>query len=171
MDNPNTRPLIRFKGLIKRFGLLTAIKGPDLAIYPCELFALLGPSGRTKTAMMWMLARFDTSTEGKIHLDGRDIVSGLPHWRPVNMIFISCAVPASECLGHLPCGLCRSGPPQARPDFRRPAPAHGLGARLKLLLLDEPLAALHKKLHQDAQCELMDIQERIGTTFVIMTHD
>jgi len=100
-DNPNARPLIRFRGMTKRFGLF-AIEGPDLAIYPCELFALLGPSGRAKTAMMWMLAGFETSTEGKIDLDGCYIVSIPPHWRPVNMMFISCAVPASERLGQSP---------------------------------------------------------------------
>jgi len=197
--DPAATPLIRFEGVTKRFGSFTAIEDLDLAIYPREFFALLGPSGCGKTTMMRMLAGFETPTSGRIHLDGRDIGHVPPHLRPVNMMFQSYALfPHLTVWDNIAFGLRRDGWAKERlaarveemlrlarlekfarrkPDQisggqkQRVALARALARGPKLLLLDEPLAALDKKLRHDTQFELMDIQEKTGTTFVIVTHD
>ncbi|CUH64547.1 Spermidine/putrescine import ATP-binding protein PotA [Thalassovita gelatinovora] len=192
-------PLIRFDGVTKRFGDFTAIDNLNLDIYPQEFFALLGPSGCGKTTMMRMLAGFETATEGEIWLNGAQIGDVPPNKRPVNMMFQSYALfPHLKVWDNIAFGLRRQGLPKnqigprveemlrltrlekfasRRPDQisggqrQRVALARALAKAPKLLLLDEPLAALDKKLRQDTQFELMDIQERTGTTFVIVTHD
>jgi putrescine transport system ATP-binding protein len=169
-------------------------------IYEREFFALLGPSGCGKTTLMRMLAGFETPTEGRILLDGQDVSTVPPYRRPVNMMFQSYALfPHMNVAENIAFGLkqdrtCRNprstgrvdemlklvklepfAKPQAAPDLRRPAPARGARplARQgpKVLLLDEPLGALDKKLREETQFELMDLQETLGMTFVIVTHD
>ncbi|KPQ17576.1 MAG: ABC-type putrescine uptake system ATPase component PotG [Rhodobacteraceae bacterium HLUCCA09] len=198
-DDPDAVPLIRFRGVTKRFGDFTAIDAVDLDIYPREFFALLGPSGCGKTTLMRMLAGFESPSVGAITLEGRDIVHVPPHKRAVNMMFQSYALfPHLTVEQNIAFGLKRSGMEKDAIEARvaemlrmvqlqkfaarkphqisggqrqRVALARALAKAPKLLLLDEPLGALDKKLRQQTQFELVDIQERTGTTFVIVTHD
>ncbi|QFT94909.1 Spermidine/putrescine import ATP-binding protein PotA [Roseovarius sp. THAF9] len=198
-NDPNEKPLIQFKNVTKRFGTFTAIDDQSFDIYAQEFFALLGPSGCGKTTMMRMLAGFETPTEGTILLGGRDIAPIPPNKREVNMMFQSYALfPHLSVSDNIAFGLKRDKLPAdkiaARVDEmlkltrlekfagrkphqisggqrQRVALARSLAKGPKLLLLDEPLGALDAKLRQDTQFELMDIQEKTGTTFVIVTHD
>ena len=198
-DDPDAAPLIRFQNVTKRFGTFTAIDDLTLDIYGQEFFALLGPSGCGKTTMMRMLAGFDDPSEGRIELAGQDIGGVPPNKRAVNMMFQSYALfPHLSVWDNIAFGLKREGmagdalaarveemlaltrlgkfarrkPHQISGGQRqRVALARSLAKAPKLLLLDEPLGALDKKLRQDTQFELMDIQEKTGTTFVIVTHD
>ncbi len=198
-NDPNEKPLIQFKNVTKRFGTFTAIDDQSFDIYAQEFFALLGPSGCGKTTMMRMLAGFETPTEGTILLGGRDIAPIPPNKREVNMMFQSYALfPHLSVRDNIAFGLKRDKLPAdkiaARVDEmlkltrlekfagrkphqisggqrQRVALARSLAKGPKLLLLDEPLGALDAKLRQDTQFELMDIQEKTGTTFVIVTHD
>ena len=198
-DDPGAKPLIQFQNVTKRFGNFTAIDAIDLNIYEQEFFALLGPSGCGKTTLMRMLAGFESPTEGTILLDGQDIAPVPPNKRATNMMFQSYALfPHLSVWDNIAFGLRRDKLPKdqiaARTDemialvqlqkFARRKPhqisggqrqrvalARALAKAPKLLLLDEPLGALDKKLRQDTQFELMDIQEKTGTTFVIVTHD
>ena len=198
-DDPAARPLIEFRGVTKKFGDFTAIDDLTLAIYPREFFALLGPSGCGKTTLMRMLAGFEAPTTGTILLDGEDIGPVPPNRRPVNMMFQSYALfPHLSVQDNIAFGLRRSNmkkdeiaarvqemlrltrlepfagrkPHQISGGQRqRVALARSLAKAPKLLLLDEPLGALDKKLRQETQFELMEIQEKTGTTFVIVTHD
>jgi putrescine transport system ATP-binding protein len=198
-DNPTQQPLIRFKNVTKRFGDFVAIDNLTQDIYEKEFFALLGPSGCGKTTMMRMLAGFETVTEGTIELVGQDIAAVPPNQRAVNMMFQSYALfPHLSVYENIAFGLRRDKLPKDQIDARvsemlkltrldkfgqrkphqisggqrqRVALARSLAKGPKLLLLDEPLGALDKKLRQETQFELMDIQETTGTTFVIVTHD
>jgi putrescine transport system ATP-binding protein len=198
-DDPAQKPLIQFKNVTKRFGDFTAIDNLTLDIYAQEFFALLGPSGCGKTTLMRMLGGFETPTEGQIFLDGVDIVPVPPNERPVNMMFQSYALfPHLTVWENIAFGLKRSDMPKDQIGDRvekmlkltqlgkfakrkphqisggqrqRVALARSLAKAPKLLLLDEPLGALDKKLRHETQFELMDIQESTGTTFVIVTHD
>jgi putrescine transport system ATP-binding protein len=198
-NDPNAKPLIRFRDVTKRFGAFTAIDDLSLDIFEKEFFALLGPSGCGKTTMMRMLAGFETPTEGVIELAGQDIAHVPPNKRAVNMMFQSYALfPHLSIWENIAFGLKRARMPKADLEDRvaemlkltrleqfarrkphqisggqrqRVALARSLAKAPKLLLLDEPLGALDKKLRQDTQFELMDIQEKTGTTFVIVTHD
>ncbi|NVK98740.1 ABC transporter ATP-binding protein [Ruegeria pomeroyi] len=191
--------MIRFKNVTKRFGEFTAIDNLTLDIFEREFFALLGPSGCGKTTMMRMLAGFETATEGVIELAGQDIAPVPPNKRAVNMMFQSYALfPHLSVWDNIAFGLRRDRKSKAEIEARveemlrlvrlekfaqrkphqisggqrqRVALARSLAKAPKLLLLDEPLGALDKKLRQDTQFELMDIQEKTGTTFVIVTHD
>ena len=191
--------MIQFKNVTKRFGDFTAIDDLSLDIFEREFFALLGPSGCGKTTMMRMLAGFEKPTEGHILLSGQDIDPVPPNKRAVNMMFQSYALfPHLNVWDNIAFGLRRDNMPkhdlQDRVEemlrltrlekFARRKPhqisggqrqrvalARSLAKAPKLLLLDEPLGALDKKLRQDTQFELMDIQEKTGTTFVIVTHD
>lgn len=198
-NDPNEKPLIRFQNVTKRFGEFTAIDNITLDIFRREFFALLGPSGCGKTTLMRMLAGFETPTEGKILLDGVDLAPIPPNKRETNMMFQSYALfPHLSVWDNIAFGLRRSDMPKDKIPARveemlrltrlekfakrkphqisggqrqRVALARSLAKAPKLLLLDEPLGALDKKLRQDTQFELMDIQEKTGTTFVIVTHD
>jgi len=198
-DDPDARPLIQLDGVTKRFGDFTALDALDLAIYPREFFALLGPSGCGKTTLMRLLGGFETLTEGQIHIDGQDMAGVPANKRAVNMMFQSYALfPHLSVADNIAFGLKRSDMPKSEIGGRvdemlrlvqlekfarrkphqlsggqkqRVALARALAKSPKLLLLDEPLGALDKKLRQQTQFELMDIQEKTGTTFVIVTHD
>lgn len=198
-DDPQAQPLIRFDRVTKMFGDFTAIDRLSLDIFEKEFFALLGPSGCGKTTMMRMLAGFETVTRGRIELAGQDIGDVPPNKRATNMMFQSYALfPHLSVWDNIAFGLKRDKMPKDRLNARvdemlkltrlekfarrkphqisggqrqRVALARSLAKAPKLLLLDEPLGALDKKLRQDTQFELMDIQEKTGTTFVIVTHD
>ncbi len=198
-EDPSEKPIIRFKNVTKRFGDFTAIDNLTLDIYRREFFALLGPSGCGKTTLMRMLAGFETPTSGSILLDDKDIAAVPPNKREVNMMFQSYALfPHLTVYDNIAFGLRRSSMPKADIPGRveqmlrltqltqfakrkphqisggqrqRVALARSLAKAPKLLLLDEPLGALDKKLRNETQFELMDIQEKTGTTFVIVTHD
>ncbi len=198
-EDPDAKPLIRFQNVSKRFGEFVAIDNLTLDIYEQEFFALLGPSGCGKTTMMRMLAGFESISDGHIELAGQDIGPVPPNKRAVNMMFQSYALfPHLSIWENIAFGLrrdrkskdeiqsrveemlkltrlekfARRKPHQISGGQRqRVALARSLAKAPKLLLLDEPLGALDKKLRQDTQFELMDIQETTGTTFVIVTHD
>ena len=198
-NDPNETPLIRFQGVTKRFGDFTAIDDLSLDIFEREFFALLGPSGCGKTTMMRMLAGFEMPSDGTILLAGQDIAPVPPNKRAVNMMFQSYALfPHLSIEENIAFGLKREGMPKndikdrvaemlrltrlekfarRKPhqisggQKQRVALARSLAKAPKLLLLDEPLGALDRKLREDTQFELMGIQEKTGTTFVIVTHD
>lgn len=197
--DPSARPLIRFQNVVKRYGDVVAIDGVSLDIYEREFFALLGPSGCGKTTLMRMLAGFEEASEGVVALAGENLAGVPPYRRPVNMMFQSYALfPHMSVADNVAFGLKQEGMPKAeiaarvdemlklvnlrgyekrRPDQlsggqrQRVALARSLAKRPKVLLLDEPMAALDKKLREQTQFELMDLQQRIGTTFIIVTHD
>lgn len=198
-NDPTAKPLIQFKNVTKRFGDFVAIDDLSIDIFEREFFALLGPSGCGKTTLMRMLAGFEAPTEGTILLADKDISPIPPNKRAVNMMFQSYALfPHLNIYENIAFGLRREGMPKVDLEARveemlrltrlerftkrkphqisggqrqRVALARSLAKAPKLLLLDEPLGALDKKLRQDTQFELMDIQEKTGTTFVIVTHD
>jgi putrescine transport system ATP-binding protein len=171
----------------------------SLDIHHGEFFALLGPSGCGKTTLLRILAGFEIPDEGRVLLAGEDIAAVPPHRRPVNMMFQSYALfPHLTVAGNIAFGLRQDRlPKQAiaarveemlalvkleglgarRPDQlsggqrQRVALARSLAKRPMVLLLDEPMAALDKKLREETQFELMDLQARLGTAFVIVTHD
>jgi putrescine transport system ATP-binding protein len=192
-------PLLRIEAVVKKFGGFRAVDGLSLDIRAGEFFALLGPSGCGKTTLLRMLAGFETPNEGRILLDGRDIARVLPHQRPVNMMFQNYALfPHLTVRDNIAFGLKRTGMPRSKIDDRvaemvalvkleglekrkpdqisggqkqRVALARSLARRPRVLLLDEPLAALDKKLRESTQLELMELQRRLGMTFIIVTHD
>jgi len=193
------QPLLRIEGVCKTFGDSRAVDRLSLDIRAGEFFALLGPSGCGKTTLLRMLAGFETPDEGRILLGGRDIAPVLPHERPVNMMFQNYALfPHLSVRDNIAFGLKRAGMARAAIDTRvaemvalvklegmekrkpdqlsggqkqRVALARSLARRPQILLLDEPLAALDKKLRESTQLELMDLQRRLGMTFIIVTHD
>jgi putrescine transport system ATP-binding protein len=192
-------PLLRIDAVVKKFGAVRAVDQLSLDIRAGEFFALLGPSGCGKTTLLRMLAGFETPDEGRVLLDGKDIAPVLPHRRPVNMMFQNYALfPHLTVRDNIAFGLRRAGLPRAEIDARvaemvalvkldglekrkpdqlsggqrqRVALARSLARRPQLLLLDEPLAALDKKLRENTQAELMEVQRRLGMTFIIVTHD
>ncbi len=198
-SDPAVRPLVRFDGVSKRFSSVAALERVSLDIYAGEFFALLGPSGCGKTTLLRLLAGFEMPDEGRVLLDGEDLVPVPPHRRPVNMMFQSYALfPHLTVEGNVAFGLKQEGLPRSEVAARvaemlavvkleglgdrkphqlsggqrqRVALARSVAKRPRVLLLDEPLAALDKKLRGETQFELMHLQEKLGLTFVIVTHD
>jgi putrescine transport system ATP-binding protein len=198
-SDPAARPLVRFDAVSKQFAGITAVDAVTLDIYQGEFFALLGPSGCGKTTLLRLLAGFETPDAGRVLLDGADLTGVPPHRRPVNMMFQSYALfPHLTVAGNVAFGLRQDGlskdeiaariaemlallrlegletrkPHQLSGGQRqRVALARALVKRPRVLLLDEPLAALDKKLRGETQFELMRLKERLGLTFLIVTHD
>src|SRR5215217_5717421 len=191
--------LLRIEAVVRKFGAFRAVDGVSLDIKAGEFFALLGPSGCGKTTLLRMLAGFEAPDRGRILLGGKDIAQALPHERPINMMFQNYALfPHLTVRDNIAFGLKRAGMAREKiaarvaemvalvkldgmekrkPDQlsggqkQRVALARSLARRPQVLLLDEPLAALDKKLRESTQLELMDLQRRLGTTFIIVTHD
>ncbi len=193
------QPFIRIESITKKFGDFAAVDNVTLDIFKGEMFALLGGSGCGKTTLLRMMAGFETPTAGRIFIDGQDMAGIAPYDRPVNMMFQSYAlfphmtveknvgyglkhealsdaqrrdrvkamldlVQLSELAGRKPHQLSGG-------QRQRVALARALAKQPKLLLLDEPLGALDKKLREHTQFEIMNIQEKTGITFVVVTHD
>jgi putrescine transport system ATP-binding protein len=195
----DAEPVIRISGVTKSFGDFVAVDGIDLDIHRGEFFALLGGSGCGKTTLLRMIAGFETPTQGKIAIESQDVSQLPPYLRPVNMMFQSYALfPHMSVADNIAFGLRRAGvnsteiakrvsdvldlvqlgqfakrkPHQLSGGQRqRVALARSIVTRPKVLLLDEPLSALDKKLREQTQFELMNIQQQIGITFVVVTHD
>jgi putrescine transport system ATP-binding protein len=192
-------PLVRFESVTKRFGDFAAVDALSLDIFQNEFFALLGPSGCGKTTLLRLLAGFETPDAGRVLLSGADLAGVPPYRRPVNMMFQSYALfPHLTVAGNVAFGLKQDRLPKAEIAARvdemlalvqlqglahrkphqlsggqrqRVALARSLAKRPKVLLLDEPLAALDRKLREETRFELKDLQARLATTFVIVTHD
>jgi len=197
--DPSSRPIVEIRGLSKHFGEVVAVNDASLAIHRGELFSILGGSGSGKTTLLRMLAGFEQPTRGSILIDGVDMTYTPPYERPVNMMFQSYALfPHMSVEQNIAYGLKKEKRPAAeirervqrlltlvkleRMGKRKPhqlsggerqrvALARALIKRPKLLLLDEPLAALDKKLREHTQFELMSLQDELGITFVVVTHD
>ncbi|WP_158804540.1 MULTISPECIES: ABC transporter ATP-binding protein [unclassified Acidisoma] len=193
------KPFIEIRGVSKQFGTFVALQDVSLKIYKGELFSLLGGSGCGKTTLLRMIAGFETPSSGSIIIDGQDMTGVPPYERPVNMMFQSYALfPHMSVFNNVAYGLKKDGVARAeiakrvdealalvqlRPyaerkphqlsggQRQRVALARSLVKRPKALLLDEPLGALDKKLREATQYELMNIQDKVGITFIVVTHD
>ncbi len=192
-------PFIKIDHVTKRFGDFVAVNDVSLDIFKGELFALLGGSGCGKTTLLRMLAGFETPSEGRVYIDGQDMTEIPPYERPVNMMFQSYALfPHMTVEQNVAYGLKHDNMTKAQVADRaramldlvqlsqfagrkphqlsggqrqRVALARALAKTPKVLLLDEPLGALDKKLREQTQFELMNIQEKVGITFIVVTHD
>jgi putrescine transport system ATP-binding protein len=197
--DPSAKPFVRIRNVSKKFGDVSAVHDVSLDIYKSELFCLLGGSGSGKSTLLRMLAGFEQPTSGTIEIDGQDMTSVPPYQRPVNMMFQSYALfPHMNVEQNIAYGLKRDNMPRGEivdrvaellslvklQDYgkrkpsqlsggqrQRVALARSLAKRPKLLLLDEPLGALDKKLREETQFELVKIQESLGVTFIVVTHD
>ncbi len=197
--DPTAKPFISMRNVTKKFGDFTAVDNLSLDIYHREFFALLGASGCGKSTLLRMLAGFEQPTSGEIILDGQDLAGTPPYRRPVNMMFQSYALfPHMTVEKNIAFGLRQDGMSKAAITERvaqmlkmvkleqfatrkpnqlsggqrqRVALARSLAKQPKVLLLDEPLGALDKKLREETQFELMDLQQSLGLTFVVVTHD
>ena len=195
----NVQPLLRIEAVSKRFGEFAAVDRLSLEVFQGEFFALLGPSGCGKTTLLRLIAGFEQPSSGRVILDGVDLAPVPPHRRPVNMMFQSYALfPHLTVQGNIAFGLKQEGLPKSEIAARvadmlalvklesfgrrkphelsggqcqRVALARSLVKRPRVLLLDEPMAALDKKLRAETQFELMDLRRRLELTFVIVTHD
>ncbi|MEM7561549.1 MAG: ABC transporter ATP-binding protein [Pseudomonadota bacterium] len=197
--DPEAEPFIKVQSVSKHFGDFTAVDSVDLDIYKGELFCMLGGSGCGKSTLLRMLAGFETPSSGNILIDGVSMNDVPPYERPVNMMFQSYALfPHMTVEKNIAYGLKRDGIAPAEINQRvdemitmvelgqfakrkphqlsggqrqRVALARALVKQPKVLLLDEPLGALDKRLREQTQYELMNIQEQLGVTFVVVTHD
>jgi putrescine transport system ATP-binding protein len=192
-------PIVRLEHLNKKFGTHHAVRDVSLAIEAGEFFALLGPSGCGKTSLLRMIAGLDYPDSGRIFIGGEDVTDTPSYRRPVNMMFQSYALfPHMNVARNIGFGLVQEGMPKRdiearvaellrlvrldglegrRPEQlsggqrQRVALARALAKRPKILLLDEPLAALDQRLREETQFELKNIQAQLGTTFIVVTHD
>ena len=197
--DPAAQPYIAFENITKIFGNFTAVDDLSLNVYKREFFALLGASGCGKSTLLRMLAGFEQPTRGRILLDGQDLSGIPPYRRPVNMMFQSYALfPHMSVEKNIAFGLKQDGMAKSEIEDRvaamlklvkleqfgkrkphqlsggqrqRVALARSIAKRPKVLLLDEPLGALDKKLREETQFELMDLQQELGLTFMVVTHD
>jgi putrescine transport system ATP-binding protein len=197
--DPDARPFIKVQSVTKSFGEFIAVDSVDLQVFKGELFSLLGGSGCGKTTLLRMLAGFERPSAGSIFIDGVDMTDVPPYERPVNMMFQSYALfPHMTVENNVAYGLKRDGVNSAEIARRveemlamvelspfikrkphqlsggqrqRVALARALVKRPKVLLLDEPLGALDKRLREQTQFELMNIQDQLGVTFIVVTHD
>ena len=193
------RAFVRFESVTRKFGDFVAVDAVSLDIFQGEFFCLLGGSGSGKTTLLRMLAGFETPTAGRIYIDGQDMSTIPPYERRVNMMFQSYALfPHMTVEKNVAFGLEQEklGKQEIRARVneildivkmssfmarkphqlsggqrQRVALARALVKRPKLLLLDEPLAALDRKLREHTQFELLNIQKRLGVTFIVVTHD
>jgi putrescine transport system ATP-binding protein len=198
-NDPTARPYVEVERISKSFGDFTAVNDVSLKIYKGEIFCLLGASGCGKTTLLRMLGGFETPTSGKILIDGEDMTGVPPYERPVNMMFQSYALfPHMNVERNVAFGLKQDRLPKPEIQERvatmlelvkmsdyakrmphqlsggqrqRVALARSLVKRPKLLLLDEPLGALDKKLREHTQFELISLQDKLGVTFIVVTHD
>jgi putrescine transport system ATP-binding protein len=198
-ENLTAAPFIRIENVTKKFSDFIAVNNVSLDIYKGELFALLGGSGCGKTTLLRMLSGFESPTEGRVWIDGQDMTGVPPYERPVNMMFQSYALfPHMTVEQNVGYGLKHEKLTGAQRQDRvkqmldlvqlsqfagrkphqlsggqrqRVALARALAKQPKVLLLDEPLGALDKKLREHTQFEIMNIQEKTGITFVVVTHD
>jgi putrescine transport system ATP-binding protein len=198
-NDPTAMPYISFMNVTKKFGDFTAVDDLTLNVYQKEFFALLGASGCGKSTLLRMLAGFENPTHGEILLDGERLAGIPPYKRPVNMMFQSYALfPHMTVEKNIAFGLKQDGMAQSEINDRvqamlklvkletfghrkphqlsggqrqRVALARSIAKRPKVLLLDEPLGALDKKLREETQFELMDLQQELGLTFMVVTHD
>ncbi len=194
-----SREYVRIEGVSKRFGEFVAVDNVSLTVFKGEIFCLLGGSGCGKTTLLRMLAGFESPSQGRIFIDGQDMAGIPPYERPVNMMFQSYALfPHMTVWNNVAFGLQQEKLSRAEiarrvddmlaivklVDFasrkphqlsggqrQRVALARALVKQPKLLLLDEPLAALDRKLREHTQFELINLQEQLGVTFVVVTHD
>jgi putrescine transport system ATP-binding protein len=197
--DPQATPQVLIDAVSKTFGASTAVDNVTLSIYKGEMFALVGASGCGKTTLLRMLAGFAQPSSGRISIDGVDMSTVAPHQRPVNMMFQSYALfphmtveknvgyglrrlpldeavrrrRVQEALDMVQLGALSSRKPHqlSGGQRQRVALARALIRRPKVLLLDEPLSALDKKLREQTQFELMDLQDKVGITFIVVTHD
>ncbi|MCK0166954.1 ABC transporter ATP-binding protein [Jannaschia sp. S6380] len=194
-----TDPLIRLRGIQKYYGDYHALRGIDLDIQPGEFFSLLGPSGCGKTTLLRVIAGFEDVSEGTVVLSGQDMTGVSPNKRPTNMVFQSYAIfPHLTVAQNVAFGLRKARASRAEKAARveealamvglagygdraahalsggqrqRVALARALVLRPKVLLLDEPLSALDKKMREQMQVELIRLQRQVGITFILVTHD
>ena len=197
--DPTARAYVQIERVTKSFGDFKAVDDVSLKIYQGEIFCLLGASGCGKTTLLRMLGGFETPSSGRILIDGEDMTGVPPYERPVNMMFQSYALfPHMNVEQNVAFGLKQDRVPKAEIAERvatmlelvklggfakrkphqlsggqkqRVALARSLVKRPKLLLLDEPLGALDKKLREHTQFELISLQEKVGVTFLVVPHD
>jgi putative spermidine/putrescine transport system ATP-binding protein len=190
---------LRLRGVVKRFGDLTAVDGVDLELPPGQLISFLGPSGCGKTTLLRMIAGLEQPTEGRVFLDGEDITDRPPHTRDIGMVFQTLALfPHLSVAGNIGYGMKIRGTPGAQIRRRvdellslvslegtgdrrvaqlsggqrqRVATARALALEPRLFLLDEPLSALDANLREQLQVELRLLQQKLGITTIMVTHD
>ena len=201
MKAPSDQPVIEFRAVSKRFGAIVAVVDNNLAVAPGEFLSILGPSGCGKTTSLRMMAGFEQPSAGQVLLNGADVTGVPAYQRPVNMVFQHYALfPHLSVADNVSYGLRQRAPKPLRAEIARAADAalemvrlSGFGARRihelsggqqqrvalaralinrpAVLLLDEPLAALDRKLRREMQIELQNLQRDVGITFLLVTHD
>ena len=193
------KAIISINNVSKNFGKVQAVRNANFEVYQGEFFSLLGPSGCGKTTLLRMLAGFELPSEGSIDIDGKDVTLTPPNFRPVNMVFQNYAIfPHLNVKSNIAYGMRKSGLSKKELEVKiqemleliklpgygkrganelsggqrqRVALARALIKQPKVLLLDEPLGALDKKLREQMQIELRLLQQHIGITFIFVTHD